>query len=407
MHSTVNQRGGYHKTITVSQNHSATAQVMLKNSFLKDTSKYILQIGQFFTSSASHINTFAEDPFHFKIRRLEPSTSPLNGPPTPMPDYYDPKDYTFRGSFFTVTEFVDQLQRFFHKFGFMQQHLGVTVNEIGDLPSHLVVNKNTAPVNFFRDFDEEKAGGGSINVGWVARVNQSNLVNASVDSDGHLKFILSSKFADNFFIEVSPNMQTVLGLPRCIYQYTDEDDDIFNDTNYELLVVPENAVPAQSDIFRDPYIPEREPNVQVPGQPFYIKVSDHSIRGLDTRLSLDVGVDGIHLSNKISSQNGKETHEHLLARFWLADYKEISTENLFSDTQFLPQMRLTETTVLGLQDLTRGNQGCETNYLKPGPVQFIRVRLDTRYLENGVVSTYPTKMDAGYFTLKLVFIKKV
>ena len=104
--------------------------------------------------------------------------------------------------------------------------------------------------------------------------------------------------------------------------------------------------------------------------------------------------------------NGKETHEFMLARFWLSDYKRLETQNKLTDNGFNEILQLTEKSILGLEDLTKGNIGCETNYLKPGNIQFIRVKLETRYLERGIVVTKPTRMDAGFWTLKLIFIKK-
>ena len=156
MQTSVNQRGGFHKTLTITQNHSNEAQCMLKQQFLKDTSKYIVQLGKFYTSSASYINTFADE-VHFRIRRLQPFDG-IDDAVIDMPGYYDPKDYEFKGKFFTLIEFVASLQNFFHRFGFMYQALGVTENQIGDIPN-AVANKQTAPLNFYREFEEEKVGG--------------------------------------------------------------------------------------------------------------------------------------------------------------------------------------------------------------------------------------------------------
>ena len=114
MNTSVNQKGGYHKTLTITQNHSNEAQCMLKEQFLKKTQNYIIQIGDFYTSSASYINTF-EDEFHFRIRPLNPAA---DFSIREFPDGWSEPDYTFSGTFYTVTEFVRALQYFFISSGF-------------------------------------------------------------------------------------------------------------------------------------------------------------------------------------------------------------------------------------------------------------------------------------------------
>ena len=249
-----------------------------------------------------------------------------------------------------------------------------------------------------------KAQDGATEVGWGARDDEANLVTVSTDSDSRLKFILTPKFADNFFIEVSENMQKALGLPPQIFKFEIDPADLgpgeanpFTHANHRLLDPPNAGGIVLFNLAE----------VKTETTTSHAELTQFSLRALDTRLSVDVTCIGVPISNKITSISGKEEHEHILARFWLSDFKSLETRNKLTDEGFHSVMKLAEKSVLGLEDLTRGRLGGgETNYLKPASIQYIRVKLETRYMEDGVVRTQPTKMNAGFWTLKLVFIKK-
>jgi hypothetical protein len=316
---------------------------------------------------------------------------------------YDIKDYTFKGKFYTVTEFVRALQYFFHKFGFLYQSLGIP-NNVGDIPiAVLPADRPAYRQNFAK---EMKAQDGATEVGWGARDDEANLVTVSTDSDSRLKFILTPKFADNFFIEVSENMQKALGLPPQIFKFEIDPADLGpgeanpftqSTADHTLLDPADNT---SFDILSGV-------DLVIESTTSHAELTQFSLRALDTRLSVDVTCIGVPISNKITSISGKEEHEHILARFWLSDFKSLETRNKLTDEGFHSVLKLAEKSVLGLEDLTRGRLGGgETNYLKPASIQYIRVKLETRYMEDGVVITQPTKMNAGFWTLKLVFIKK-
>jgi len=388
--TTANVKGGFAKSILITRNHDRESTTMLKTEFLKDTGKYVVQVQNFFTSAASRINTHSG--VLFAIRRFGDG-----GQGTPaFPNHYRRSDYEFSGTFHSVTDFVFRLQQFFHRFGYMFYRLSLPAGAlVGANPTALPAGqKDTAPLNFFKNFQTPDAGQlhGTANVGWSQSPNQGNLCSVGINSDNKLEFFLTPLFLANFYIEVSDSMQEMLGFSPEIFSFFDTQD-TWTDFDNDDLFQPGNIFFDEID-YRD--ITDDS----------IIRFSQFTVDSIDSRLSLDV-VCTFPNSNKITVFNGKEEHEYVLARFILNDYKTFKTNTFSDDDGLLGTRSVSESMTIGLEDLTRGNPNVESNFLLPGSIQLFKLALSTRYFEGGKIVTKPTDLDDGFWSLRLLFSKKV
>ena len=74
----------------------------------------------------------------------------------------------------------------------------------------------------------------------------------------------------------------------------------------------------------------------------------------------------------------------------------------------LQQRQTTQEIVnLGLEDLCRNNPNAVSNFLLPGEIRQCTFKLETRYINDGVITKQPTDMEQGFWSLKLLFSKKM
>ena len=389
--TTANVKGGFKKSIQIIRNHDHESTTMLKNEFLKNTEKYVVQVQNFFTTAASRINTHSG--VHFAIRRFG-----AGGGTTPaFPNYYRQSDYEFTGGFHSVVDFVFRLQHFFHNFGYLFERLSLPVGDlVGANPTALAEGlKATSNLNFFRNFQTPDVGQlhGTSNIGWSQTPEQGHLCSVSINSDNKLEFVLTPLFLANLYIVVSPGMQEMLGFNPEIFYFFDTAD-TWTDSNGDALFQANTA-----NFFDEIDYREITPDTLA-------RYSAYSVDNLDSRLSLDITCTFPN-SNKITVFNGKEEHEYVLARFILNDYKTFRTNTISDDDGLLGTRSITENMTIGLEDLTRGNPNMESNFLLPGSIQLFKLALSTRYFESGKIISKPTDLEDGFWSLKLLFSKKV
>jgi len=186
-------------------------------------------------------------------------------------------------------------------------------------------------------------------------------------------------------------MQTLLGLPRAIFNYTTIAHANRNSSAH--ILVQDNGT-------LDLGVIGRLENPAV-----FAHTSTYSVRDLDTRMSIDISCTFPNAS-KMSFLNGVENKEYVLGRFWLNDYKKLETKQQFNDDGFTGKLDLQESSILGLEDLARGNPGVETNFLLPGNIQLVKLKLNTRYFEGDKIITRDTVVGPGFWSLKMLFTKK-
>ena len=105
--------------------------------------------------------------------------------------------------------------------------------------------------------------------------------------------------------------------------------------------------------------------------------------------------------------NGRESHEHLLARFWYEDIAQFDTSQRYRVDGKSKNVNTRERSVLGLQSLTKGSTHSEAVFTLPGQIQLIKLKLEARYLEGGTVTTSAIDIDQGMWSIGLRFDKKV
>jgi hypothetical protein len=250
----------------------------------------------------------------------------------------------------------------------------------------------TTNLNFTSDF-MMPVNGVQTNVGWSQSLNEGNFVNASLTSDNRLIFTLDPIFCSNFYIEVSPIMQNRLGLPPQIFCLSDlagnlnthDDSSLFTDAG---------------GVFIDETVGRYAPLVE------FRNKSQFSVNELDDRLSLDV-ICTFPNSNKIMVLNGKEEHEYVLGRFNLNDYKRFETVAESNDNGLTGRIGIRENMFAGLENLTRGNPDIESNFLLPGEIQLVKLKLMIRYFQNGKILSKAADLGNGFWYLTLMFSKKV
>ena len=71
------------------------------------------------------------------------------------------------------------------------------------------------------------------------------------------------------------------------------------------------------------------------------------------------------------------------------------------------KVRIREEVNVGLEDMTRESPNSSAIFMMPGTIQEINIRLYTRYYERGKVEMRPTVMSDGYWSITLLFGKKL
>ena len=393
--SLVNLKGGFHVSLRVEQSGSSEVTCMLKNVFLKDSSKWSMQLTDFFMNKASSIQRDLTN--QLEIHNLNAGN---------MDTHYSPEDYIFEAkNCFTVCEYVRQLQEFFNRFSFRFWKVGVAnilPNGLDGGHIHLddAARANT-PVNYTkRNFMEVPTAAGGlawVDQGYGAVVNglevYPRICSVSLTNEMKLEFLFTRVFLSQFYVSISDSLKDILEFPSSnlfFIQHApapDEDDDIVSPADLPHLLA--NAIVAR--------------NWATVSKVF---VTGYSISALDTRLSLDVS-SVFPASRKLSIENGKEKHEYLLARFDLTNEKLFESTSRQNQDGMITGTEISETFSSGLVNLTRGNMDFEANYLLPGQIQQITLKLWTRYMEEGKIEYYPAKLDDGYFHTRMLFSKKV
>jgi len=236
------------------------------------------------------------------------------------------------------------------------------------------------PINYL---EHDFLGGGPL----AADVGYSSFdekpLRAALTGGLKLEFLASIEFCEFFYITVHPRIQTLLGFTPNLFSVN-----IFNfpvNIVYDDLTQP---VPVGLNIL-PPLQAARFPSVT-------------TIKQLDERSSLDLWV-SFPISNRIEVLDGIESHEHLLGRFDLTDVQE------FAGTTFREGKRkLSEKFQSGMENLTRNNPDYEANHLLPGQIQFVNVKIRTRYFDRTTkkFKNYDSDFEDAMWHLRLLFCKK-
>ena len=399
----VNEKGGFHKTLTVTQNSFSESLTVLKNPFLKKTENYSISVTDFYINKSPSL--FLDEGVVLEIKQYDTF---LGGfPPHILPKHrqFTPKNC------YSVQEFIRQLQNFFHEFGNLILSRGYQTDEQPDqlpgFPDIWKVYKNTDTAIVHDGFENtdfvkkhllynaHDADGADIGfqfVGWDMLYKNGHIVQVKLTSDNLVQFILSPGFSYNFYIELSEKMSARLGLPIRIHGvHTME-------IGFILTYLETDIVTVAGD-----FVDEVDDRVEIASN--VIRESLNSISALDERISIDLWAT-FPVSSKIFARNGIEGREFILSRFPLNETNYFRTElTTFQDNS--EEITLTEGFISGLQNLTKGNHGYESNHFLNGDIRSVHLQLYTQYRELTGIQRVKTDMTDGIWSVTMKFSKKL
>ena len=381
-----NQQGTFYKSISIERNGESHSNTILKTEFLKKTENYSALVQDFVTNITPRLNTSKEVAFQVFVRGAG-GTLVVDAT---FPAFWRIADTQFTPTpYHSAIEFLRQAQQFFHKFGFLVRKLGA-----GGIAGELGANDRADGYPFFKKHNDgsNDDAGNPYDGGWGDLNDEGRMISCKLKSDGTIRIEVTADFANNFYVVVGADTQRLLGLDPTLYVVLQGDGtysttapffDIQLPAPTEFTDVVDNAV-LQGNMFE----------------------SRNALHQLDERLSIDI-VATLPLSNKVFAKNGKEEHEYILARFPINDYNRFETTLESTPESVTDSVIVREDINVGLEDLTRKSPSSSSVFLLPGTIQQINIQLYTRYFINGTVVSSPTKMEFGFWKLKLLFGKKV
>ena len=365
----MNVTGGFSKRLHIEQNHSGSAEVMLRDPLLKSAQNYTLQFEDFILGEDVSIFPYQEAPL-VTIHSFE----------GPWSHQYMPSDYEFNGVFNTVSAFVKAFADFLFRFNRTYLTYGRTGNHT------------------FPDYDAVDADMPVDHPDLVGLVYPSygHTAQVTLTDDNKLSLITRPLFNDNCYFEFSPILQKALGVKQYVFwvqvavggggflRYSSEDGDALFEADGQIaLEVAARATPTV------------EPRNLL---------SLNTVDCLDMRVSLDITAT-LPIARRVSALNGTETHEQLIARFHWNEVDTFEVKTKFENEQRIPQ--IIEKCVIGQDELTRGSRDTEALHLLPGDIQWVKLDLYSRYLIGGEMQVRPLDIDQGYWAATLHFTKKV
>ena len=381
-----NQQGTFYKSISIERNGESHSNTILKTEFLKKTENYSCLVQDFVTNITPRLNTSKEMAFQVFVKGgggdlVEDAT---------FPAHWRVADTQFTPTpYHSAIEFLRQAQIFFHKFGFLVRKLGVAgIN--GELDA---AGRALGYPFFEQHYDGTRTDNNQpYDGGWGDIDDKGRMISCKLKSDGTIRIVMTAEFANAFYVVVGEDTQRLLGLNPTLYVVLQADDTY--STTAPLFVIAPPAPTIFADVADD----------TVEQGMFFD--SRNALHSLDERLSIDV-IATLPLSNKVFAKNGKEEHEYILARFPINDYNRFETTLESTPESVTDNVIVREDINVGLEDLTRKSPSSSSVFLLPGTIQQINIQLYTRYFINGTVVSSPTKMEFGFWKLKLLFGKKV
>lgn len=392
-----NTQGSFYKTLSITRNEESSSNHILKTEFIKKAANYTCMVRDFITNITPPLNQVEEAVFRIRVRGQPGQTAAQ----AVYPAFWRTEDTEFRPTpYHSTIEFLRQAQSFLHKFTFLARTIGISPDAgpaVGTLGAAAL---NAAERAEGYPFIKVNMIGGA-NRGWGALQLVVNgvsygvhpnhaLIKAMMKSDGTFQLDCSAAFLSNFYIEVGAETQRLLGFPPTIHVIT-----LANGAVSQTEALFTAQVPPQFSVLSG--------NAVNGGCIFE---SDNAMHQLDERLSLDI-VGTLPISNRIISFDGDEEHEYLVARFPLNDYNVFETKLESAEGRIRDNVVIEEEVNVGLEDMTRKSPSSSAIYMLPGSVQQVNFRLFTRYFSAGKIVSESTRMGNGFWTLKLLFGKKV
>ena len=228
---------------------------------------------------------------------------------------------------------------------------------------------------------------------------KGHIASCFIAEDGRLGLKLSKEFSDNCFLYIHPLLRKAFGFPEYLYTYDTVANGVI--TNHANWVQGDYVLNAAGF---NPAVALRIGNDQrAAGQKGdTIIFSRRHVDSIDRRVSLDMTAT-LPIARRVNVLQEKETHDHILARFNFRELNSFSV-NMFSETR---THQVTETTIIGQDELTRGSFQTEALQLLPGNIQQITLQLYMRYRdEDNNITSKLLPLNQGFWSCTLQFIKK-
>ena len=411
MSVSINDKGGAeHRINLVKRGIGVFQSNMLKTVLVKKAENYHLQCDRFLTNDLPPIsqtekvlisikpkgvalaNVAGFNPANFsEAELLHRSTFKISG--------FDKKS---GHKIYSSAGLVHEVCRFFEDFNFelfMQgaNFAGVATDD-GAQPPALINEENWVPRHL--EYNNLHSPGNEIDPTTI-----QDYISAGVDSSGRLQLNITSQFWSNFYIEFDEVFAQQIGFPPFLYAATigggaqfSNQTNAAGEFNMAALIGP------------PPQTYQLAPEVGVNRN---VK-STRSLFEYDDRLSFDLEV-SLPLGMSIDLVNGEETHNFILSRFQITDYKEV-TNRTKTKNGYLLSEGIFEDRLVGKIDLVRGEPNSHVSQLLNGKIQAFNIRIILRYKEYSVVNgelkftikRRPVEMDPyGFYDILVQFNKRV
>ena len=385
MSTIANTKGGLLKTLTISRTASSDSITTLRDDFIKKTSNYVCQIPLFIMNNATRLSLLDEVMFEIRPKGAEDDDATVFVFPVP----WQTSSYQFRPRpYRTWVELARQMERFFHRFGVIAEIIGfpgyVKVMPPGGFP---YTNVEQDGVVSYEELDAEDDLDNP----------EGRHIAFTLDDDGRFSLEFDLWFSTYFYLKLGPQTVKKTGFPEYMFVITDE---------YGETATHNDGVDSLFDalqlILGNYIFTEEVENLIIAKRKF---TSIFSLETFDDRLSIDC-IATFPISSRISSFNGKEARDFLLARFAIGDYEKNTSEVMVAQGRLQNVNVMKEVLKIGLEDLTNSNPDYTSIFLLPGKIRHVNIKLVTRYMSEGKIVEVPTDMKDGTWVLKLLFSKK-
>ena len=214
--------------------------------------------------------------------------------------------------------------------------------------------------------------------------------------DGRIVFHLSQDFLNERYIEFSPDVQTILGVQRFVFQVTDELGIDFNSTDGD------DALYIDGQGFQGDF----ENDAMVDGNFDFATV--RPLMEFDQRESIDV-YSTFPLKSKVIVVDGEEEHEHILFRLPFAEQHSFASKSSFqTGGNMVRQMsNISENIDVGLTNMCDKHATVLHQKLLPGNIRNVQLRVMVRYKTMDGIVERDMDFKNGFWYVRLLFVKKV
>ena len=389
--TTVNEKGGHYMTLTVLQTESAEANCMLKESILKKSENWAVQLTDFVLSKQPPINLNMNEPF-LEIKHYETEATDI----VDLTAIYGNRTVFTPKKCISVIELFRQLKQFCMEFSALFLRYGLGDGQRVFVPDDVIDDWLTnlqRPVVAF-DIDE-------------GAFQLDDVLTVSLDVDLKIQFEFNHLFCQDFYIQLSDYASRIVGLPAQLFHVVGTEDGVDTFSNTASLANPtiyNGTVYVDTDhALQYRFVLE---DLEDDASVFAVKFkSTESIKNFDERLSLDL-ISTFPVSRKVSIFNGNQSEEYLLGRFDVSSFRnfEMSGKTVNNRMEYYVKEKFHP----AAYNLTEGYPNYESNHFINGPIQSINFRLMVRYInEKNIIKSVPLDMKDGYFQVQCFFSKKL